>query len=219
MEDPAGGEGRREGPGSYPVPAGIHRAEEEVRRSRFLATLAPAPDPVAAHALIASVRDAFPDATHHCWGFVAGPPGSTARIGMSDAGEPHGTAGRPILNALLHSGVGEVVAVVTRWYGGVQLGRGGLGRAYAGAVTGALATLPTRERVEEVAVRIRVGFRSADALFRHLDGLPPSTRSDRYLEDGTLEVTARVPRQVLPELRRVVAEFTAGEGRLELGEE
>ena len=90
----------------YNVPAGLHRADQTVQRSRFVTTAARAGDPEAAHAFVATIREEFPEATHHCWAFVAGPPGSTARIGMSDDGEPHGTAGRQMLTALLHSGWG-----------------------------------------------------------------------------------------------------------------
>jgi hypothetical protein len=111
----------------YRVPAGEHRARDEISRSRFVTTLAPAPSLAEAHAFVARVRAEFPDATHNCWAFVVGPPGSTGRVGLSDAGEPHGTAGRPMLTALLHSGVGDVAAVVTRYYGGTKLGTGGPG--------------------------------------------------------------------------------------------
>ena len=82
-----------------------------ILRSRFTTTLAPARDADEALAFVERMRGEFPDATHHCWAFVAGPPGSTTCIGMSDDGEPHGTAGRPMLNALLHGGVGDIVAV------------------------------------------------------------------------------------------------------------
>jgi len=188
--------------------------EDIVRRSRFLATVAPSPDADSAQERVRAVREEFPDATHHCWAFVAGPPGSTARIGMSDDGEPHGTAGRPILNTLLHADVGEVVAVVTRWFGGVQLGKGGLGRAYAGVVARALETLPTEQRVELVPVEIRVGFEGADRLFRFLDGITVEDRTDGYAPTGELKVRARIPREVLDRLRLEVADFTSGRGRV-----
>ena len=148
MSEPGAGADR------YPVPAGVHRVETEVRRSRFVATLAPVATVDEAHAFVRAMNDEFADATHNCWAFVVGPPGSTARIGMSDAGEPRGTAGRPMLTALLHGGVGDVAAVVTRWYGGTKLGTGGLARAYAGAVVEALAALPRAERVERATLDV-----------------------------------------------------------------
>jgi len=116
----------------YSIPLRVHRVEESILRSRFITSVAHAPDAAAAHAFVQSIREEFPDATHHCWAFVAGPPASTTHIGMSDDGEPGGTAGRPMLTALLHGGAGEIVAVCTRYYGGVKLGTGGLSRAYSG---------------------------------------------------------------------------------------
>ena len=103
-------------------------------------------DEEGAAALVARLREEFPDANHHCWAFVVGPPGSTARVGSSDAGEPSGTAGRPMLEALVHGPVGDAAAVVVRWFGGVKLGTGGLARAYSGAVRDALEVLTERER-------------------------------------------------------------------------
>jgi len=190
--------------------------EQVERRSRFIATLGPAADPERAQAFVRVVEEEFPDATHHCWAFVAGPPGNTAQVGMSDAGEPHGTAGRPILNALLHSGVGEIVAVVTRYFGGVKLGKGGLGRAYAGAVRAALESLPTDRRVARVRVRVQVPFAATDALFRLLEEVDAREREERY---GTgVEIRTRVSLAALARLRREVAEFTSGEGLVEVDE-
>ena len=132
--------------------------EEEIRRSRFVATLARAESAAAAQAFVRSVQAEFADATHNCWAYVVGAPGSTGRVGMSDAGEPHGTAGRPMLTVLLHSGVGDVAAVVTRYYGGTKLGTGGLVKAYSGCVQQALATLPTAERVTWVPLAVTVDY-------------------------------------------------------------
>jgi len=200
------------GEAGYAVPAGVHRVEDSVRRSRFLTTLAPAPDPTTAQELIRSVREEFPDATHHCWAFVAGPPGSTAQIGMSDDGEPHGTAGRPILNTLLHSELGEVVAVVTRWFGGVKLGKGGLGRAYAVAVTHALDTAPTVRKVELGEVIAHVGFAHVDALYRLLDSFGAVDRREAWQPDGSLQASVRIPLGLVETLTDEVASITSGEG-------
>src|SRR5215218_8245898 len=150
----------------YPIPADVYRARDEIDRSRFITTIAPAPTVEAAEAFIRSMRDEFPDATHNCWAYVVGPPGSTTRVGMSDDGEPHGTAGRPMLTALLHGGVGDVVAVVTRYFGGTLLGKGGLVRAYTGCVQQALEHLPTTERVRKVRIAIEIEYASVDGVRR-----------------------------------------------------
>ena len=105
--------------------------QETIQRSRFITTVSHAPAPTPAHEFVKQIRDEFPDATHNCWAFASGPSGSTSHVRFSDDGEPHNTAGKPMLNTLLHRGVGEIVAVCTRYYGGAKLGTGGLSRAYA----------------------------------------------------------------------------------------
>lgn len=197
-------------PERYPVPARIHRSEETIQRSRFLTVLAHAPDADAAHAFVARMREEHPDATHHCWAFVAGPPGSTTHMGMSDDGEPHGTAGRPMLTALLHGGVGEVVAVCVRWYGGTKLGTGGLSRAYAGGVKAALDSLPTRERVERVPVEVTVGYPEVDGLQRLLDELEIEVEEEDY--GAEVRYRCAVPASAVASFERAVADLTRGEG-------
>lgn len=131
----------------YPVPASRVRVEEVILRSRFICTAAPAATAEEARAFIAEMRSEFADASHNCYAFVAGPPGSTAHIGMSDDGEPNGTAGRPMLAVVLGSGVGDIAVVVTRYFGGIKLGTGGLVRAYGGSVKAVLAALPVAEKI------------------------------------------------------------------------
>ncbi|MEJ2504387.1 MAG: YigZ family protein [Gemmatimonadota bacterium] len=197
----------------YPVPAGRHRVEESIRRSRFITTVARATGAEAAHAFVQSIRDEFPDATHHCWAYVATAPGSTSDVGMSDDGEPHGTAGRPMLEVLLHSGVGEIVAVATRYYGGVKLGKGGLQRAYAGGVRLALESLPRAERVRRVRVVVAVEYAARDAVFRAAEELDAVMEDEEYGADVRLRVA--VPESALGDFRRLVAEVTSGRGRIE----
>ena len=130
------------------APGEIHREEEVIRRSRFIVSMARVQGPDQAKAFIERIRVEHPDATHNCWAFQAGPAGSTAFAGCSDDGEPKGTAGRPMLTVLLHCGVGEIAAVVTRYFGGTLLGTGGLVHAYQGMVKKGLETLPVTERIE-----------------------------------------------------------------------
>ncbi|MCG6990105.1 MAG: YigZ family protein [Gemmatimonadetes bacterium] len=199
-------------PGRYRIPARVHRVQEVVRRSRFVTTLAHAPDADAAHAFIQRVRDELPDATHHCWAFVAGPPGSTTHVGMSDAGEPHGTAGRPMLTTLLHSDVGEVVAVCTRWFGGVKLGTGGLTRAYSGGVKLALEDLPTEERVERVALNVTVGYADVDALQRIMGDMDVVVEAEEY--GAEVRYRCAVAGPDVDAFSRAVADATHGRGRV-----
>jgi uncharacterized YigZ family protein len=131
----------------YPIPAARARVEETILRSRFITTVAPAATPEEARALVAAVRREFADASHNCYAFVAGPPGSTGQIGLSDDGEPSGTAGKPMLQVLLGSGIGDIAVVVTRYFGGTKLGTGGLVRAYSGGVKEVLKVLPMKEKV------------------------------------------------------------------------
>ena len=197
----------------YPVPAGRHRVEDEVRRSRFITTVARARTREEAEAFIAGVRAELDDATHNCWAFVVGPPGSTAAVGMSDDGEPHGTAGRPMLETLLHSGVGEVAAVVTRYYGGVKLGRGGLGRAYAGGVARALETMTRAERVERRRLRVTCDYAARDPLLRLAAELEADVVSEDYAAEVTLVVA--LPVTALARFREAAAGLTAGSAVLE----
>ena len=199
----------------YPVPAKEHRVEQTIRRSRFITTVARAPDAEAAHAFIDRIRTEFGDATHNCWAFVAGPPGSTADVGMSDDGEPHGTAGRPILEALLHSGVGEVAAVVTRYFGGVKLGKGGLQRAYSGGVQRALESLRTMERVHRAVVWVRVEYSERDRMVRVAEEMDGVLVDEEYGADVRLKIA--MPSQQLGQFRHAVAAVTGGEGRIEPG--
>ena len=196
-------------PERYPVPGGRHRVEDEVRRSRFITTVARARTREEAEAFIDDIRGEFPDATHNCWAFVAGPPGATTAVGMSDDGEPHGTAGRPILEALLHSGVGEVAAVVTRYFGGVKLGKGGLGRAYAGGVTHALEGMPRSERIERRRLRVVCDYAARDPLLRLAHDLEVDLLTEDYGADVILAF--HVPVRSMDRFTHGIADLTAGQ--------
>jgi putative IMPACT (imprinted ancient) family translation regulator len=131
---------------------------------------------------------------------------------MSDAGEPAGTAGRPMLIALLHGGVGEVVAVCARWFGGTKLGTGPLARAYAGGVKRALEELPTEEKLPRVPVEVVVGYAAIDPLLRTLDEL--EARADEESYGAEVRFVISIPEPRLAELEEAVARLTAGEGHV-----
>jgi uncharacterized YigZ family protein len=132
---------------SFIRPAQRHSTRLEIKRSEFICQAAPTCGVAAANAFIEQVRRQYSDARHHCWCYVAGPPDDYNQWNCSDDGEPRGTAGKPMLNVLMHSGLGEVTVVVTRYFGGIKLGAGGLVRAYSQAVQQCLEQLPTETRV------------------------------------------------------------------------
>ncbi|MDR1777903.1 MAG: YigZ family protein [Desulfovibrio sp.] len=196
----------------YPIPEAApddpHCSEIAVRRSRFLAACAHTPDAASARAFVEERRGLHPEATHHCWAYVAGPPGGTAHMGASDDGEPHGTAGRPMLNILLHCGVGELCVVVSRWFGGVKLGTGGLARAYQEAVRENLAGLSLTERAPLTRLSARLAYAHLDGLYRLL---PRFRAKITALEHGTdVAVRLALPRTLGEEFTQAVAGLTNG---------
>ncbi len=186
-----------------------------MERSRFVCTLERASTADDAHAFVREMNAEFGDATHNCWAFVAGPPGSMDRIGMSDDGEPHGTAGRPMLTALVHSGIGDIAAVVTRYYGGTKLGTGGLVKAYGGAVQHALQELSKIEKVARVDLEVTIAYPHIAAVQQALAAYEAEVVEQVFGTEVVFMV--RMPAASLEPLRAAVADATRGDGRVSEG--
>ncbi len=191
--------------------------EQVIDRSRFICTVERVQSVEEAQAFIKAMNAEFPDATHNCWAYVVGAPGSTDRIGMSDDGEPHGTAGRPMLTVLQHCGVGEIAAVVTRYYGGTKLGTGGLVKAYGGSVQDALASLPTVERVDAVVVAFEVGYAQIGAVQQLLPTVGAEVVRQEFGEQAHFTVT--LPREQVDVLASAIGNITRGNGSVRLRDE
>lgn len=142
----------------YPIPSTVISVSEEIKKSRFITWLAPTYGVTAAKVFIQQIRDQYPGARHHCWAFVAGSPHDSQQLGFSDDGEPPGTAGKPILGQLMGSGIGEITAVVVRYYGGIMLGTGGLVKAYGGGAHQALKQLVTRDKIQQAKYILRCDY-------------------------------------------------------------
>ena len=166
-----------------------HRVEVEVKKSRFVACAAPAATSDAALAFLREVADA--SATHNCWAYRIGD-----QYRSSDDGEPGGTAGRPILAAIDGQGVDRVMVVVTRWYGGIKLGAGGLVRAYGGAAAECLRTAPRVAIVARVVVEVRCDFSAVGTVRNVVAGHGGSCVGEAFDEGGV------VLRVELPETAR-----------------
>ena len=149
----------------------------EVKHSRFLAQAAPAKTPDAALAFLAEVAD--PDATHNCWAYRIG-----GDYRSSDDGERAGTAGRPILAAINGQGFDQVMVVVTRWYGGIKLGAGGLVRAYGGAAAECLRTAPRQPLVAMAMLELHAVFDDIGTVHAALTVNGAEKRAETFLVDG-----------------------------------
>ncbi len=193
--------------------AGVH--ETEVNHSRFLCALAPAATEQEAQAFIASVRKEHADATHNCFAYVIGADAAIQRA--SDDGEPGGTAGVPMLQMLLRRDMRYAVAVVTRYYGGVKLGAGGLIRAYGGAVGEALDVLGTITRRRFRLATVTVDHQRAGKLQNDLRSTGREVRDVRYAEAVTIEIG--LPDTDVPAFEAWLADVTAGTAGFELGGE
>ncbi|MGA5424852.1 YigZ family protein [Streptomyces lavendulocolor] len=192
---------------------GVH--ETEINRSRFICALAPAASEQEARDFVARVRREHPTATHNCFAYVIGADAAVQRA--SDDGEPGGTAGAPMLQMLLRRETRYVAAVVTRYYGGVKLGAGGLIRAYGGVVGEALDALGTVTRQRFRIATVTVDHQRAGKLENDLRATGRAVRDVRYAEAVTIEVG--LPGADVDAFRAWLADATAGTARLELGGE
>ncbi|GGE56123.1 hypothetical protein GCM10011533_05750 [Streptosporangium jomthongense] len=150
----------------YPVPAGYLERETEVKKSRFIARVAPVTTRDEVKDWLEKAHQDHPDARHICWAYQIGRPGSAAEAAMNDDGEPSGTAGKPILNVIQHKDMGDVLVMVIRYFGGIKLGAGGLVRAYAGAAESVLSEVGRAFHKPVCAMNLVMGFADEQPL-RH----------------------------------------------------
>ena len=178
----------------------------EAKHSRFLAQAAPVDSPEAALAFLAEVAD--PGATHNCWAYRIG-----AAYRSSDDGEPAGTAGRPILAAIDGQGIDRVVVVVTRWYGGIKLGAGGLVRAYGGAAAECLRTAPRRMLVTLRELELRAGFEDIGAVHAVLVACGAGKLEERFDSEGVV-MRVSVAEDSVDDLRERLRDLTRDRARI-----
>jgi uncharacterized YigZ family protein len=193
------------------LPAGTDIvAETEVKRSRFIAVLRRADRATEAQDFLDEQRRRYPDARHHCWAYITGDEPSERAERAGDDGEPGGTAGVPMLQVLRTRGLVDVAVVVTRYFGGVKLGAGGLVRAYSGAVAAVVDAAPLvgRERLE--LLTLEVGHDTAGRVEAELRGRGVAVVDTAYGAAAALTLATRDPAR----LADTVAEITAGAGEL-----
>jgi len=154
---------------SYQVAANEVIEETVVNRSRFICYLFPCDSNNAAKESIKKIQMLHPQASHHCYAFVHAHPKDSQCYGFSDDGEPSGTAGRPMLSVLQGSYIGEICAIVVRYFGGTKLGTGGLQRAYSASVRQAIELLETKTKIPMVRKTIACQYTQVNDVVRLID--------------------------------------------------
>lgn len=187
------------------------QAELVEKKSRFIATVRPVSTEEEAVAFIDEMKKKYYDARHNCSAFVIGSKGELTR--SSDDGEPSGTAGRPMLEVLTGSGIRNVAVVVTRYFGGVLLGTGGLVRAYSGAVKMALEQCETITRRFGVQLMIRADYNGVGKIQYLLGSRNVVIQDSVYAAD--VEMTVLVPIEEYEKLCKELVEATNGRVGLE----
>lgn len=176
--------------------------EEDIKKSRFAVFAAPVAS--ADEAMVFFARHSDPAATHNCWAYRIG-----QAYRFNDDGEPGGTAGRPILQAIEGQDLDRVAVLVVRWFGGIKLGAGGLVRAYGGCAAQCLRLGPRVPIVETVSVHCRCGYAELTLLKARIEQAGASVEAERFDGEG-VALTLVVPCTVVADVERVVTDITRG---------
>jgi uncharacterized YigZ family protein len=192
----------------YFIPQGQARTELLVKNSRFIGRAAYTPTVEAAKAFIDQVKAEEPTYTHAVYAFAVG-YGAAVTHGMSDAGEPSGTAGRPALAVVKGSGLGDVTVVIVRYFGGTKLGTGGLVKAYTEAAQAVLSVLPVTEKVERQTVQLTIPYNLYEIVRRLIETHHGQVATEEFAVEVTLHLTFIV--DDLPPFRSALAKLTGGQ--------
>ncbi|WP_257386567.1 IMPACT family protein [Tahibacter caeni] len=186
------------------------QASQEIRKSRFLCQAAPVSGPDAALAFLARVGD--PQATHNCWAYRIG-----QSYRFSDDGEPAGTAGKPILQAIDGQGFDQVMLVVARWFGGIKLGAGGLMRAYGGVAAECLRLATRIPLVHKTEVEFDLPFAALAILKARLTDFDADCLAEHYGSDGA-SLRLALPEPRVAALAQLLADLTRGRSAVRRGD-
>jgi uncharacterized YigZ family protein len=192
----------------YLIPVETRRIDIIVVNSRFIATAGCVCSAEEARRFVASVRVEMPDATHHVYGFRVG-YGNSVTEGMSDDGEPAGTAGPPVLAVLRGTEIGDVIVVVTRYFGGTKLGTGGLVRAYSEAARTVLNSIKTALNIQKQMVGIEFSYPLYERIKRLIHQFEGEIEDETF--DIGVTILARFPVDQINRFSSELRELTAGQ--------
>lgn len=198
---------------SYQTPKKSTKTSITIKKSEFIAYAYPVYSREEVLVNVATLKAHYPDARHHCFGYIIGDPNNTTSAGFDDDGEPNGTAGKPILNVLQHKAIGNCAIIVVRYFGGIKLGAGGLTRAYGNATQAVIDKLTLCPFVPKVQLIIQTDFANEAQLRYWLQVYHAELIAVHYSQQ--VEITSLLAQEALPafkadvnQLARVI-EYTA----------
>ena len=196
----------------YMIPSKAICVEQEIKRSRFIVNIGHAEHKADAQTFIQEISAQYLDARHNCWAYIAGHPIESIERGFSDAGEPSGTAGKPMLNVLQHKAsnesIGEIVVVVSRYFGGIKLGAGGLVRAYSSSVQLAFDELPLKKVIATIAAEVCFPYALESQVRHWLEKYNVEICSLSYEKQA--KMTLLVPLNIKNDLKSIISDKTQG---------
>lgn len=199
--------------GSYFYPVNEVEDETIVNRSRFICYLRPCYSPEQAKEMVDDIKLIHPSAGHHCYAFISDSPSNSQCYGFSDDGEPGGTAGKPMLIALQGSELGNICAVVVRYFGGIKLGTGGLQRAYGGSVRKALDSVESKQSIPTTLKRLKCSYADSAQLDHFLKRCEATIKEQDFSQEVTLILA--IPDHQIDNLQQMLTTFSAGLLKLE----
>ena len=194
---------------SYLIAAGEVEKETVVNRSRFICYLAHCQSTEQARELVKIQQANHPQASHHCYAYLSADPSNSQYYGFSDDGEPSGTAGKPMLSMLQGSSIGEVCAVVVRYFGGTKLGTGGLQRAYGASVRNALQLLPTNTKIPMVDKLLACQYTQVNDVLHLLELLGGSVKKQDFQQQ--VEFVLSIPVEQVDNFTAQLQTMSAGQ--------
>lgn len=183
--------------------------ETLVNRSRFICYLYPCSSADELKTHLKALQQEHPNANHHCYAFLAGAPNDSQQYGFSDDGEPSGTAGKPMLVSLQGSNIGQIGAVVVRYFGGIKLGTGGLQRAYGLSVRNALLHVETELKVATVSRKIVCDYQQANDVMHLVETTKSTVISQDYQEK--VNFVLAIPQDQLKLFEQQLLTMSAGQ--------
>lgn len=189
------------------IPIDMFKTEIEIKKSRFIGLGYPIDSTVEAREILKDIRKEYPDSRHVCYAFVFGK--KSTHMGMSDDGEPNGTAGRPMLEVVKGSGYENILVAAVRYFGGIKLGTGGLVKAYTEITQEVVAGIEVEEFVEKSSLKINIPYNIYESIKKNITEYQGSIKKEEFLGDVYIEI--EIPTSEVAKLKDRTRDLTKGE--------